>query len=256
MDPNAMRPKQMAAAQRALELDNNLAEAHLELANLARDAWDWKTAESEYRLTLQLNPSFSRARSRFSTFLCNLGRYDEAMTEAYRTKELDPEQLSSRAAVPETMLLSRRYDEAIAELQTFTQVAPDSFGIYWMLAMAYSAKGMHHEAIAAQIESLRLGNKMLSSEIYMGATYARAGEHKKAREILRRIERATDYVSPAELSVLYVSLGETEQAFATLEKAYTAHDLQLQHLNVDFSFDPIRSDPRFRDLVRRVGLPE
>jgi len=109
-------------------------------------------------------------------------------------------------------------------------------------------------AVAEYLEAIRLGNTSPSAQIYLGTAYAGAGERAKAQEILRRLETGGGYVSPGELAVLYTALGERERAFVSLEKAYAAHDFQLQNLGVDASFDSLRSDPRFQDLMRRVGL--
>jgi tetratricopeptide (TPR) repeat protein len=100
-----------------------------------------------------------------------------------------------------------------------------------------------------------LGDDSSSTRIYLGVAYAKAGEREKAQAILNELRRSTGYVSPGELAALYAALGELEQAFASLERAYAAHDLQLQYLGVDPMLDPLRSDPRFQDLMRRIGLP-
>jgi len=114
---------------------------------------------------------------------------------------------------------------------------------------------MYREAIAAYEEAIRLGNKSPSAQIYLGTAYARAGERTKAQAILRQLETSKEYVSPTELAALYGALGEREKAFTSLEKAYAARDLQLQYLKVNPNFDALRDDPRFADLVRRIGLP-
>jgi hypothetical protein len=116
--------------------------------------------------------------------------------------------------------------------------------------------GMNREAIENYEESIRRGNKLLYTKMCLGAAYARSHETKKARDILRELETTKEYVSPAELSILYIALGESEKAFALLDRAYAEHALPLQYLNADHAFDPLRSDPRFRDLVSRVGLPQ
>jgi Flp pilus assembly protein TadD len=115
---------------------------------------------------------------------------------------------------------------------------------------------MYAQAIAEFQEAIRLEGNSLSQQIYLGAAYARAGEREKALAILKQLETSNEYVSPGELAVLYVSLGEREKAFAALEKAYAAHDLQLQNLKIDSGLDPLHDDPRFQDLLRRVGLPQ
>jgi len=115
---------------------------------------------------------------------------------------------------------------------------------------------MYPEAVAFYQEAIKLGDNSPSIQVYLGATYAKAGEREKAQAILKRLQTSKEYVSPGELAVLYAALGEREQAFASLERAYAAHDLQLQYLGVDPPFDSLRSDPHFQDLARRVGLPQ
>jgi tetratricopeptide (TPR) repeat protein len=127
-------------------------------------------------------------------------------------------------------------------------------GAHDALAGAYAGKGMYREAIAESQETIKLGGDTPTDQIYLGRLYAKAGERGKAQEILKRLQTSREYVSPGELAVLYTALGEKEQAFASLEKAYAAHDLQLQSLGADNSFDSLREDARFKDLMRRVGL--
>ncbi len=115
---------------------------------------------------------------------------------------------------------------------------------------------MHREAINAYQNAIRLGAEGSSTQIFLGASYAQAGERGKAQEILKQLQTGKDYVSPAELAILYGALGDKEAAFQSLEKAYAEHDLQLQFLKVDPAFDPLCSDARFQDLIRRVGFPQ
>jgi len=126
---------------------------------------------------------------------------------------------------------------------------------YYTLGFCYAAKGMYQEVIANYQEATRLSGSSSGSQIYLGTAYARSGEREKALDILKQSETSKEYVSPNELAVLYIALDKREKAFASLEKAYAAHDSQLQYLKVDPFFDPLRDDPRFQDLLQRVGLP-
>jgi Flp pilus assembly protein TadD len=114
---------------------------------------------------------------------------------------------------------------------------------------------MYPEAIAEFQEAVRLDGDTPTAQIYLGSAYARAGKREKAQAILKQLETSKEYVAPGELAVLYTSMGERDKAFASLERAYAAHDLQLQYLKVDSGFEPLRDDSRFKDLLRRVGLP-
>ena len=255
LDPKEFTPKAKAAALKAFELDPNLAEAQLELANHYQNAWDWEAAEAKYQHAIELNPNFAMARNNYSLYLSVIGRYDESIAEARRAKELDPLTLSNLVSYGIVLMGARRYDEAIAEFKKILEVDRNSVGTHYWLGLAYAGKGMYREAIDSYQESIRLGNKAPGIQTYLGEAYAKTGEWKKAQTILQHSETSGEYVSPGELTVLYTALDEREKAFASLEKAYAAHDLQLQFLKVESGFDPLRDDPRFQDLLRRVGFP-
>lgn len=255
LDPKDMLPKARAAAQKAVELDPNLPNAHLQLAELATQNWDWQTAEREFQRTLELNPNMVEAHFGYAHYLFNMGRNEQAVAEAYRVRELDPGKLSSYARLIIILVGVGRYDEAIIKIKKVHDISPRF--LLNNLGKSYLGKGMYREAIDAFQQKERLvGNLPSYDKIYLGMAYARAGEREKAQAILEELEKSKEYISPGELPILYVALGERDKAFAVLEKAYAAHDLQLQHLNSELGFDPLRDDPRFHDLLRRVGLPQ
>ena len=255
-DPREVKPLAEAALRKALELDPNLPDAHLSMGNLYQAEWKWSDAEEKFRRAIELSPNLVAARNRYASYLSIIGRHDEAIAEAKRNKELDPLTLSNHVVVGYTLFQARRYDESIAEFKKILEVDQSNAGAKYWLKYAYLFKGMYREAIALFEEAIRVGGSNPSDQIYLGAAYAKAGDVEKARAILQQLEARAEYVSPGELPVLYIALGENEKAFASFEKAYAAHDLQLQFLKVDPSFDPVRGDPRYSDLVRRVGLPE
>jgi tetratricopeptide (TPR) repeat protein len=160
----------------------------------------------------------------------------------------------SHLILPRSLLAARRFDEAVVEANKAIELSP-IFGAYMLLGSAYSAKGMYTAAIAAFMEAERLGGKALYLQICLGSAYARAGENKKAFAILRSLETNKEYVAPGELAILYEAVGDRERAIETLERAFGVRDLQLQHLKADIGFDSMRTDPRFQDLLRRIGLP-
>jgi tetratricopeptide (TPR) repeat protein len=135
------------------------------------------------------------------------------------------------------------------------EMYPDRSVPHGYLGLIYVAKGMYAEAIAAHQQTIKIGGDNTSDQIFLGAAYAKSGEHSKAKAILRRLETTKELVSPTELAVLYAALDETEKAFASLERAYGSRDYQLQFLGSP-EFDSLRSDPRFADLTRRIGLPQ
>jgi len=253
-DPKEFRPKAEEAARKALELDENLPEAHLALASFHRNAWDWAPAEAEYKRAIKLNSNLEAARRGYSSYLSRMGRHDEAIAQAKRGQELDPLTSGASGQVALSFLFARRFDEAIEAAQKTLEFSKGWGHI--LLGYAYAGKGMYKEAIANYEVPGREGRTGPSMQIYLGAAYARVGEREKAQRILKQLETSKKYVSPAEMAILYGALGDKDAAFHSLEKAYAEHDLQLQYLKVDSAFDPIRSDPRFQDLMRRVGLPQ
>ena len=256
LDPKEFLPKAEAAARRALELDESLADAHAALAFVLANKWDWTTAERENKRAIELNPNLPEAHLLYSIYLTNLGRHDEAITEAKRARELDPLWPRTSVEVGNALGAARRYDEAIESLKKTLEMDQSFAQAHFSLGLTYVAMGRYTEAIAEYEEMFRLNGdaRSLSGQIYLGAAYAKAGERGKAQEILKRLQTTREYVSPTELAILYAALGQREEAFASLEKAYVAHDLQLATLGIDVSFDSLRDDPRFKDLMRRVGL--
>jgi serine/threonine-protein kinase len=254
LNPKQGMPKVEAAARRALELDESLAEAHLALAGIKRNAWDWATAEREYQRAIELNRNLARAHHEYSTYLSLMGQHEQAIAEIQRARELDPLSITVNLGVGARLYFARQYDQAIEALKKTLELDQNYALPYVFLGYNYAAKGMYVEAIAAYQQFIKLSGDDTSVQISLGAVYAQAGQREKARVTLKRLQTTKEYVSPGELAVLYIGLGEREQAFASLEKAYAAHDLQLEYLGVDQAFDPLRSDPRFTDLIRRVGL--
>ena len=255
LDPKEFTPKAESAARKAVGLDESLADAHYALALSKREAWEWASAEREYQRAIELNPNLAAARLRYAFYLSLVGRHKQAIAQIERARELDPLSSAVNANVGYVLYLARQYDEAIESLQKTRELDRDFPPTQNVLGFTYAAKGMYAKAIAAYQEAIRLGNKSPSLQIYLGAAYARAGDREKGRAILEQLQTSESYVSPCEFAILHAALGEREPAFASLEKAYTAHDPSLQYLGIDPAFDSLRADPRFDDLVRRVGLP-
>jgi serine/threonine protein kinase/Tfp pilus assembly protein PilF len=256
LDPKVWLPQAEAAARKALELDDNLANSHYAFATVKLDVWDWATAEREFRRAIELNPNLARAHAGYSRYLSVMGRHEEAIAEITRTRELDPLSPLANSAVGIRLYWARQYDQAIEALKRGIEGDQNFPNHRFNLGSTYMAKGQVPEAIAAYEKSIRLGGDTASAQIYLGAAYARGTDRERAQAILRRLQTSNEYVSPAQLAVLYAALGERDQAFASLEKAYAGRDLQMQYLGVDPAYDSLRSDPRFKDLVRRLGLPQ
>jgi serine/threonine-protein kinase len=253
-DPKEFIPKAEAAARKALELDEGFADAHYALAQIKRSAWEWAEAEREYKRAVELNSNLARAHSGYAYYLCFLNRYDEALAENKLSKELDPVSLSNYADTGNIHYLSRQYDRAITELKNTLELDHNFSTAYIYLGYVYAAKGMYAEAIASYQKAIELTGETTSRKIFLGVALAKTGEVEKAQAILQQLQASKEYVSPAEFAILHDALGMRDEAFASLEKAYGARDLQLQYLNVDPSFDGLRADPRFQDLLRRIGF--
>ena len=254
LDPVEYQPKAEEAARRALSLDNKLAEAHYALANLETYDWQWRDADRSYTRALELNPNHALARRWFASYLRLVGRHQEALAEIERARTLDPISPGVNATVGYILFNARQYDRAIVSLKKTLELDRNYPYTHLFLGFVYGAQEKHADAIAAIEESIRLGLDTPSTRIFLGATFARAGKREEAMAILRQLQSSTAHVSPGELAILYAALGDREQAFAALEKAYDTRDLQLQYLGVQQGYDPLRSDSRFQDLMRRIGL--
>lgn len=255
VEPKEATRKAKAALQRAMAADDKLAEAHSTLALLKTDEWDWQGAERSYRRAIELNPNLYSARANYSIFLVNVGRFEEALAEIKRAQELEPllEVLTSEEG--KVLFFARRYDEAIRRFQAHLKIEPENSFALFYLGSAYLAKGQHTEAIETFKKTISIEGDSTTNLCYLGSAYAREGRGAEARGILERVTKGEEYVSPAEISHLHLGLGDKEAAIRSLERAYAEHDLQLQFLKVDPDFDDLRSDPRFVDLVRRIGFP-
>lgn len=273
IDPREALPKARAAAQRSIELDDCLADAHTAIARVKIDDWDWAGAERSFKRAFELNPNSADAHSGYAHLLSILSRYEEALVQAQRAKELDP--VSAADTIRNQDLLSkdlselppkrnkqlgfilwnaRRYPEAIEVLQQNLNLNSNYCDTYHVLGYAYAGHGMYEKAVAAYREGLRHGDDSTSMRCYLGYALAMSGSRNEARALLKQLLTTREYVSPAELAILYAGLGDKEAAIHSLEKAYISHDLQLQYLNADPHFDSLRSDPRFQSIVLRTGL--
>lgn len=245
-----------AAAVKAIKLDEGLPEAHQALAYSKQLAWDWSEAERQYKGAIELNPNYALARASYSLFLALMGRHEQAAGEAKRAKELDPVSIRTNIWVYNTYLIGRRYDQASEILKQMYELDPNHPLTKIYFGILYLAMGRYAEALDAFNKANKLGDNSPTIRIYLGLTYAKAGQRDKARAYLNELQRTKEYVSPSELATLYAALGENDQAFESLERAYSEHDVGMQYLSTEPSFDNLRSDPRFGDLMRRVGLSQ
>jgi len=249
-------PKARAAVQRALELDERLPEAHTALAVIAQNYdWDWATAEKEYRRAIQLNPNYATGHHWYAECLALQGRFGEAFPEIESARQLDPLSLIIATDYGAILYFSRQYDRAIDQFRGVLDMEPN-FPRAHMLVWAYTQKGLFADALA-DAEALRLRD---DSQPWSWAMIAyasgRAGDQTRAKLALQRLEQLEKHRTLDSLSfaVAYIGVGDNDKALAWLEKAYAEHSSSLTALKVDPTYDPLRSDPRFQELVRRVGL--
>src|SRR6266404_2638465 len=257
--PREVMPKAKAAAVKALELDDNLAEAHVSLgwAGFTYDL-DWSAAGKHLERAVVLNPSYPLAHSYYSLYLGALGRPEEGLTEAKRALDLDPVSPAINHYVVVQLYLARRFDEAIEQCRKTLELDPSFTPVHGTLAEVYAAKGMYLETLAEYEEYSALSGGSPRSTAFVGYAHARLGQRSQAFRVLEQLRAASKqkYVPALSFAIVYVGLGEKEQAFLWLEKAYDERTNSLAYLKVQATWDPLRSDPRFADLVRRMGLPQ
>jgi pentatricopeptide repeat protein len=253
--PDEVLPKEISAARKALELDPGLATPHAYLAHTYQEQWQWAEAEAEYKRALELNPNDPAAHLGFADWLLCQGRMEEALTWSERARELDPVGVTGLSN-GWILFNLRRYNDAIRELRSVIAVHPDYATAHWFLGFALMATGQLDEAITALKKAASLTDDSSALLGTLVRAYAQAGNRKEARRLLDELKRRRQegYVPAAAFVEAYLGLAETDQAFAWLERAYQEHSIIMQELKVDPLFDLIRRDPRFVDLVRRVGL--
>ena len=257
LSPKETFPKAKQAVMQALQLDDHLAEAHVSLANaMFLYDWNWAGAEDEFKRALAINAGYSDAHQMYGYFVSAKGRSDEALREMQQAQELDPLSLPKTIAIGEALYMAQRYDEAIAAFQKTLELDPNSGFAYWALGRAYTEKGMYEEAVTALQKSIPLSGDSPDETASLGCVYARSGRKAEARKIVEDLKELSKrrYIAASVIAQLYVALGEKDQAFAWLDKAYDDHDFILVLLKVEPSFDGLRSDPRFAALLKRIGL--
>jgi TolB-like protein/Tfp pilus assembly protein PilF len=257
--PNEASPRAKAAAAKALEMDESLAEAHTSLAYVKMNYdWDWVGAGKEYRRAIELNPGYTKAHSLYAWYLAAQGWFGEAIAEMKRALELDPLSLYDNTNLGWHLRMARRYDEAIEQLRMTLDMDPTFAQGRLDLGQVYEQKKMYEQAIVEFRKAITLYGGSAPSTAALGHAYAVAGKRDEAEKVLSELKALSKqkYVSSFDVAVIYTGLGEKEQAFAWLEKAYKQRDGWLAgRLKVDPRLDSLRSDPRFADLLRRVGLP-
>jgi TolB-like protein/Tfp pilus assembly protein PilF len=253
--PEETRPRVNDSAEKALEIDPNLAEAHVLLAEVKQEQWHWADAEAEYKRALELNPNSAAAHEGLALWLACQGRTDEAVAWAERGRELDPLAVSFED-FGWTLFQTRHYDHGIHELRAALVLRPDDLGALTDLGFVLIANNQPGDAIPVLEKAISISNRGPGPMGVLIRAYAHAGRRGDALRLLAELKRRrkTGYVPAGAFVNAYLGLGENEEAFAWLEQAYKEQSNMLQFVKVHPYFDPIRGDPRFADLVRRVGL--
>jgi TolB-like protein/DNA-binding winged helix-turn-helix (wHTH) protein len=250
-------PQARAAALRALQLDDKLPDAHTALALIVQNYdWDWQTAEKEFRRAIELNPNYATAHHWYAEHLMWRGKFDDALRESELARQLDP--LSLIIATDNGVILyhSRQYDRAIEKWRVVLEMDPD-FGRAHLITAAYLEKGMFAEALAdIESKSHPVGPPFYWALLaWVDGRLQREPQSQRALHELERFSRQRQ-IDPGVLAWAYAGTGNKDQALAWLEKAYDQHSIGLTALKVDPVYDPLRNDPRFHNLLQRVGLAQ
>ena len=255
--PEQAVPKARAAARKALELDDSLAEAHTSLAMIAFIYdWDWEGAQKEFVRTLDSNPGDAGAHASYASYLVAMGKTNEAIAEGEQARNLDPLSPAINGEFTEILYLARYYDRLFEVCQKMLELDPNSLPAHSSLNLAYEQKQMFAEAAAQQEKTLTLIGADKLAETFR-LDYSRSGYQAASRGLLDEFIKRSDqsFVSPYAIAAGYSFVGEEDLGFQWLEKAYRKRSPGLISIRVDPRLDPLRSDPRFQDLLRRMNFP-
>jgi len=259
LPPREVLPKAKEAAVRAVEIDENLAEAHasLGLVKVYYDL-DWSGAEKEFRKALRLNPDLFLAHQRFGSYLQFMGRFEEANQHYEMALELDPFSLQANVNLATTYYLRSEYDRAINLLKTTSELEPSYFPTLFVLGCVFIQQGLLEDAIQQFQQIYKLDEEAYLAMGFMGYAHALAGQRAEAETLLNVLQEISErkYVSPYSMLVIHLALGPQERVFELLEQLYHERNEWLVWLKVSPELRPIRNHPRFKDLLSRVGFPD
>lgn len=255
LSPAAALPRAKAAALKAVELDPSLSEAHTSLGNVRADEWDFKTAEKEFRTAIALNPSYATAHQWLAEVLMEEARYDEALAEIKTAQEIEPLSLIVNSMHGRILLFAGRTPEAIDQLHMTLEIEPNFDLASYDLGKAYVLAGRTSDAIEEMQNSINLTHILSERNAALAYAYVRAGRVSDARAVLASfLNLKTDYVSWFGIAIIYAALGDKDRAFDCLDHAYTQHSVRLRDLKVEPLLMSLHSDPRFPQLLRRIGF--
>ena len=256
MTPKEAFPKAKAAAIKALELDNTLGEAHNSLAFVLDGFdWDFDSAGKEFQRGIELSPGYATAHHWYAWHVSLLGRYDEAIAEMRKAQNLDPLSLIINADLAEVLVLAHSYEESIQQSRKTIEMDPNFALAHNQLAQAYLQKHMYDEAVAELQQAVKLSGNSPTCMANLARAYVASGKRNEAVKLLGDLKKRSNpgYSNASEIAMIYASLGDTDQAMNWLEKGYEERFNPGVLLRP--GFDPLRSDPRFQILLRRIGLP-
>jgi TolB-like protein/Flp pilus assembly protein TadD len=259
LPPLNVMPLAKVMAAKALDLKKSLAEAHTTLAavSLLHD-WDWAAAERSFEQAIELKPTgYPTAYQWYADYLAAMGRHDEALVKIKRAQEIDPSSIAIRNDLARFHFYAQHYNDAIAQLKDTLQLDPNSAGAHTLLGLNYAKKEKFAEAVDELQKAVALSGDS-KTKAMLGYAYALAGRRADAQLVLNDLDTLAqvEYVSPFFPAVVCAGLNDKEQAFAWLNKALADRSDYLAYLNVIPTLDSLRSDPRFKALVRQVGLPQ
>jgi DNA-binding winged helix-turn-helix (wHTH) protein/TolB-like protein/Flp pilus assembly protein TadD len=249
--------KAKAAALQSLKLDYELAEAHTVLGHIKmRCDWDWSGAEEALKLAIKLNPSSAHAHQIYSVYLRTTGRLQEAMFQIRRARELDPISLAVNASLGGLLYLARRYDEAVEQLKNTIEMDCNFSIAHFFLGFTYAHQSRIDLAIIEYQKVVELMGENTESTAFMGHAFARLGRIAEAQKLLRKLEddARVKHVSPYLIAIIHTALGNFDDAFGCLERAFEEQDEELALIKMDPMLDPLRGDPRFEILLKGIGL--
>jgi len=256
LPPSEARRTAETAARKALEIDNDVAEAHAALGYVNYFNWNWTTAEEEFKRAIELNPNYASAHSQYAHYLVCRGRVDQALAEINRAQELDPLSLSLSSRRGFILTNARRYEDAREQLRRVIAIDPNYYEAHWGLALNCFANKQVDEGINEAEKAVAVSGRAPAALGVLGLAYGLAGQKRKANDVLNELLQLQQkrYVTPMAFTYVYIGLGNKDQAFAWLEKAYQERSNPIAFFKVSPTVDPLRSDPRFVDLLRRTGL--
>lgn len=258
MPPTEYLPKSKAAAQKAIELDDTLAEAHAALGfSIFRYDWGWSESEKECKRALELDPNSADVHQVYAHLLSNTGRHPAALAEIKRAREIDPLNLRIGALEGQFLIHADKPDEALASLRKIFELDPDYYVAHMFAASAYIDKGMFAEAVSEARRTRELSDVSSLPTAFLGYALSKSGKQAEARSLLDKLLKLSSerYVSPYAIALIYNGLNERDEAVAWLERGLEKRDVRMTYLKVEPKWNSLRDHPRFQEILKKIGFP-